>query len=195
MQYTTIPILKTVQCPNGHLFQIPVDFSVGRCPSDGVLVTTPINPILNFRVFHNDILTTVGNIISFLIISPNTLTRIHMNTNIIADSDIQYDIFESPITSTNGTLLFASNADRNTDIIPPYLAPSLQIFFSPTVTSNGINIWSRKNPQGLFSPFLMRDISPENEFVLKQNTKYLLKITALAKATSVSTGINWLEVR
>lgn len=191
MKYDTIPILKTVKCPNGHLFEIPADVAVGRCPEDGILVATQVNPILYFRIFNNFILQEIGNRSSLLIITPDTLTRIYMTTGIIADANIQYDLFEDATVSDNGIAIPIFNKDRNA---LNKLSQSLKVFSNPTVTNNGTNIMSRKNPKGLFSPYLTRDITPEEVNILKQNTMYLLNVTALAGTTNVSVGINWLEV-
>ena len=193
MDYDTTPIQKAVQCPTG-IFYVDWNFGVARCPMCNVEIKTPIVPILHVRASDNFTLAALGNIKRYLIIAPNTLTRIHLLSTVIADNDIQYEFFEGTTVSANGTMLSLINNDRNTNTIPSPPIPQLHIFSGPTVTVDGTIIMSRRNPTGIFPNFLIRNINPDDEFILKQNTLYELKVTALIKQTNVSVGFNWLEV-
>lgn len=128
---------------------------------------------------------TSGNNKDYLLITPNTTTRCHFIFSVETDGKATVLLNESAITSANGTGLTAYNNDRNSANVA-----TLSIYEDPTVTGAGTTIL----------PFLVGSSQKaggnnrgEEEFILKQNTKYLLRITAAANLDAV-VKLNWYEV-
>jgi len=124
-----------------------------------------------------------------LFITPNTIRWSHFVPGVESlSSSVSATLYESPTTTANGTAIPIRNRNRNTgDGNNTLLA-----FHTPTVTSVGttilgsVIIGSGKNTGGS-----TRD---SEEFILKQNTKYLLRITEQnIVATKVNYSIDWYE--
>ncbi len=145
------------------------------------------------KYLSSDVVTGIGAGATkrYLLIAPNTATRIHLLTVISSVPGSTVTIFEAPTITLNGSLLAKLNQERNS----PKIA-TLSVFADPTVTVNGTQLVTEEigsgTTAGRFSGSTSADRN-ELEFILKQNTAYLIAITALAASTDISTKFHWYE--
>lgn len=127
----------------------------------------------------------------YLLTAPNTAKRIHMLIVISSAPGSTITIFEAPTVTANGAAMTAINNERNSAN-----TATLLVFKSPTVTVNGTQLDIEEigsgSTAGKFSGATSNDRN-ENEFVLKQNTKYLIQEVALAASTDITTKFIWYE--
>ncbi len=124
-----------------------------------------------------------GGTDSILIIVPNetgTPQKLyHFLPNTTNESETIWYLYEAPVTSANGTTITQYNRNRNS-----LNTTGLQLFHTPTITNLGTLICIRHSGSG-------RGIGGEDrseEFVLKNNTKYLLQAI---NQTAVNNHITW----
>lgn len=124
----------------------------------------------------------------FLVVTPDTTKWAHMVIGFEANtSTVVVEMFEDTITSTDGTLEPVKNRNRNS-----VKTNTTLLYENPTVGTDGTEIFSGiygagRNSSGGGG----RDTE---EIVLKQNTKYLIRITEQnIAATDVNILIDWYE--
>lgn len=105
----------------------------------------------------------------------------------IISSDLAYiQFYEAPTITVSGTQRTPLNLERN-----GLYTPKLQIFEDPTNTALGTLIW-----QGLLTATKSSGGGIEgsqNEFVLKNNTEYLYRVTSLASNNRIMERFVWYE--
>lgn len=191
MDYAPIKIQKTVQCLNfdDEKFDIDWDLGVGRCPDCQCEVISPVQPIEFFRTNSINGPFNASDIKRFLLITPDTLTRIHLTYMTFNDNTITIEFFEDATVSNNGTVVPSINDNRNSALVSELL-----IFSDPTITIDGTSIDKKRIPSGR-GEFLPPEIFQEHEFILKQDTIYQLKIVSINNNAYITTRFNWLEVK
>jgi len=121
-----------------------------------------------------------GATIDILVITPNTTKWAHMEYILMVELETEMKIYEGPTTTNDGTGLTEFNRDRNSST-----AATTVVSHTPTIAggSEGTLIRTKHIGAGKTAGGESRDLS---EFILKQNTKYLYRIT---NATS---SVNWI---
>lgn len=126
-------------------------------------------------------------IVPNITITSNAVTQCpHMRFEIVCDSLANIYFYETPTISVNGTQRTPINQERN----GTYTA-LLDVREDPTVTGVGTQIWqginfASKNSAGSID-------GADNEFVLKNNTTYLLRVTSGANSAKVLIRLVWYE--
>ena len=121
-----------------------------------------------------------------LIVTPNTTEWAHMKIAIEVERESIITLYEGTTTSNDGTAQTEFNNNRNSTH-----TNTTQIFRAPTITAVGTQI-----AQGAYGSSRQFGGVATNaqEFVLKQNTKYLLRVVNnTANASLTSYGITWYE--
>ncbi len=115
----------------------------------------------------------------------------HMSMSASVSPGCTYSIFEGSTVSSNGTSIDIFNQNRNASF-----SSTAVIFVDPTINTEGTVIYTEQ----IGSLTLGGKGGPSSEsernefsFILKPNTKYLLKISTLAASTSISTSFRWDE--
>lgn len=126
----------------------------------------------------------------YLIITPNTSTRVHIVFEVEGGAaGVKVELYEGTTTSDNGTAITPINNNRNSSNVT-----TLSVYKGPTVTLDGTQLTVEQSGSASVGGKVSGHAEFEEEFVLKQNTNYQLKITTLADLVSVSTQIGWYEV-
>jgi len=122
-----------------------------------------------------------------LLVTPNTTRWAHFSRAIESlVSSCIFTLYEGVVTSSNGTPLTVVNRNRNSTT-----TNSTLIYHTPTITNVGTNISQAIVGAGKGLGGTSRD---ENEAVLKQNTKYLCRITETnVNNTEVNILLDWYE--
>jgi len=121
----------------------------------------------------------------YLLITPNTTMRIHLSLEFVGGGAFTAELFEDTVVTANGTGMTEVNSDRNSTNVA-----TLQTFEDPTVTADGTLIFTGS---GSAIHVVDTEKNHDDEFILKQNTNYEIKITALSDGVGVLTNINWYE--
>lgn len=115
--------------------------------------------------------TTLANGATYdiLFVTPNTLKYSHMIFEIATKAEATFAYYEDVTTSNDGTTIAMFNRNR---VIAT--APGTNFYHTPTVTNVGTLIGRGIFGSGKQAGGSIRD---SNEFVLKPNKKYLLRVT------------------
>lgn len=125
-----------------------------------------------------------GTVIRFTFTTPTNGKLAHFVFMATASLGATLEIFEGATGVTGGTEIIPRNNDRNS-----LSTSDMVILKDPTIADEGTR------GQG----FLMGgnrtsgQVSRENEYVLKSNTTYLLKITSLANSNAIGWDGEWYE--
>lgn len=189
MKYTDIELKKSAECVTDkeHKFDIEYNINKGRCPSCGCILTPTTRDIQFYRACNVSTVVSLGSSKKFLLITPNSLTRIHFVNSVVTDNTTSVLFYENTTVSSNGSTVPTRNNDRNSII-----SSELLIYQDPTITDDGDAIIQGRIVLGMLYP---SEISPQDEIILKQNTLYQLKLTPLVKDTTLSVEFNWMEVK
>ncbi len=142
--------------------------------------------------FHVDDLALAVDIASpkkYLVITPDTSARAHMIFIIDTEPGVKFEFFEDTTVSANGTALSIINYKRDS-----VTASVLQVFGGPTVTADGTRIFLWQSGTTTSSGRIGGRIQHADEFILKQNAKYQVKITPLSNNTNVYIHFDWYEI-
>lgn len=111
---------------------------------------------------------------------------VHSVLSVQNNLEALYEMFEDVTVSANGVEFNSINRNRNSTN-----ESLMKVYASPTVTSVGTRILRSK--QGIAKQY-GGSVRSENEYVLKNNTNYMLRITNLASGTNTINGlISWYE--
>jgi len=112
----------------------------------------------------------------------------HFRYAVDAADGIDVFLYEGPTFSANGTQRTPINLDFN------YSGggPNLQIWEDPTVTTTG----TQKDRSGVIVAAAGKaggNLASVNEFILKNNTEYLLRVTSGATPNKILIDMHWYE--
>lgn len=124
----------------------------------------------------------------FLLKSPDTATQPHFIFSVEAQPGAMVEVFENPTVTVNGSALTAVNNNRRSAN-----TAEMAVFEDPTITVDGTSIFVDRT--GTIASGGKISIPYNDEFVLKQNTNYQIKVTPLADSTAVSAHFNWYEAK
>ena len=125
----------------------------------------------------------------YLIITPNTSARAHIVFTVETNPGAKFQLFEDTTVTANGTALSLINYKRDSAT-----APVLSIFKDPTVTADGTQILLWQSGTTTAAGRVGGNIMHGDEFILKQNALYEVKITPLSNSTTVFIHFDWYEI-
>ena len=129
-----------------------------------------------------------GAVRDILIVTPNTTKWAHMVLDVVSELEADLKIYEAPTASNNGTAVTEFNRNRNSATVNTTV-----ITHTPTIAggSEGTLICQKHWGSGKANGGESRNLT---ELVLKQNTKYLLRVTnATTSANQIEIDLNWYE--
>ena len=123
------------------------------------------------------------------IVAPDSATRIHLTLMISVDTAGLVEFYEAPTTSANGTEITARNADRNSAN-----TAACKFYFDPTVSADGIALQKDRIGSTNNKTKIGGIARQQVEFILKQNTAYLVKYTPDSNDAKVTFNCESYEV-
>ena len=127
-----------------------------------------------------------GATYTYLIVAPNTTTRIHLGYHIQTDQRFTSYLYETPTYGFIGTAMSEFNNDRNSAT-----TSTVAIYSAPSITTLGTNISIDLVGS---SGSVGNEISSSQEIILKQNTPYLMLLTNTAAGSGTFTiDFQWYE--
>jgi hypothetical protein len=197
-QGTTLDSIETNQTDGSQKTQI-VNGSGSIIELDSVhnaIVTTEtehakVHEELHYFIANFETLNEDANI-DYTVQSPNTATRIHMTWKVDSTSQVEFRVYEAATVSDDGTLTTPINNDRNSSNTSAAIVRK-----NPTIGNVGTLFYAQSNGKA-GSPATKADqVGVEKrsrEIILKQNTKYLFRITSKDDGSVVSYSGEWYEV-
>ncbi len=195
----TAGVTARTQTPSGNVLQV-------QAGVHDVIAGLPIyleydqHQIHESEAWHYD--TYVASLVSgasknFRIVIPNisvpggvpVAARMpHFRYSVDAADGIDVFLYEGPTFSTNGTRRTPINLDFNY----AGAGPQLQIWEDPTVTTTGTQK-DRSGVQVAAAGKAGGSTQGVNEFILKNNTAYLFRVTSNATPNKVLIDFHWYE--
>ena len=127
-----------------------------------------------------------GDVIEMLINVP-TGTFPHILCEISSATEGYFEVYEGTTTSADGTSLTRLNRSRDSTN-----TANMTMFHTPTITTDGTKIWD-----GFFGSAGTSETGgisrSNNEFILKQNTKYLIRYTSESNNNRFKGMVDWYE--
>ncbi len=129
---------------------------------------------------------TVANsaTVEFVVETPDTTTWTHMTFYIQGTDTVSIEIYENTDADADGTVSTPINNNRNSSV-----SSTVVVRKDPTINSDGDLIFSQKSGDRRRAGLLTRN----DEIILKQNTKYLFKITSFNNGNVVTYVGSWYE--
>lgn len=126
-----------------------------------------------------------GNTIEFVMTTPNTSKWIHLILESYSSEGATIELYEGASGISGGTTITPRNNNRNSSN-----TSDVTFIKDPTtITSDGTRASGFLAGGGRTAGFVKRG----NEFVLKQNETYLVRITSLAVSNDISWCAEWYE--
>lgn len=139
----------------------------------------------SYTAVGNDYDLDIGDNFTLTLITPDTATRVHVVWQAEGTNAIHIFLFEDAIVSSPGVAITPVNRNRNSLNTTTVTARE-----NDTISDFGTQLWEWHTGD--------RKIAGEerevNEYILKQNTTYLLVISSEADNNMVSGQANWYEV-
>lgn len=129
-----------------------------------------------------------GGIINLLVVTPDTTKWSHFTYEIDGELETDIILYEGATASNNGTPVAVFNRDRNS-----LTAATTLVFDTPTVAGGAEGTVLRTWHFGSNRSYGGGDRGT-HELILKQNTKYLLRVTnSTANDNFISIKLDWYE--
>lgn len=126
----------------------------------------------------------IGESYDLLFVTPDTARWAHLVGVVIGSGETAVTFYEGG-TITGGTAVTPYNRNRNSENTPTTL-----VYHTPSVSDPGTALFTGTFGAGSRSGGEAREF---DEWVLKRNTKYLLRMTSAATGNDLSWAINWYE--
>ena len=122
---------------------------------------------------------SINNTLDFLLVTPNTTKWGHFFFTVENESEADMKVYEANVLTSNGTAVSAINKNRNSAT-----TASITAFLYPSIGSTGSQIYTWHSGSGRGGGGSDRN---DDEWILKQNSNYLMRITA--------TAAGWVAIR
>ena len=121
-------------------------------------------------------------VIDILIVTPNTTKWAHMQYALLSELETDLKFYEDTVTTGDGTGLAEYNKNRNSAV-----TATTVVSYTPTVAGGAEGTLLRNKHFGS-GKTTCGDTRALHEWVLKQNAKYMLRIT------NATTSVNWVTI-
>lgn len=125
-----------------------------------------------------------GSTSEYLIVTPSD-KYVHLFYQTDGSGEFEEYLFEGTTTSNDGTAMTPRNHKRSAGDVAKTL-----VYHTPTVTSDGTELCQQRLGAGRTAGGISRN---ENEVILLQNTKYLIRGTSQSAGNTISTRIKFYE--
>lgn len=145
---------------------------------------------VHYHVSYCDNDVDSGQTAELLIVTPNTTKWAHLKFTVTFILVTSVAVFEDTTTSADGTGLTEWNSNRNAG----FPVATSVVTHTPTVTVTGNAIYNSYG--GISTGLFTREGGEsrnDNEFILKQNTKYLFNATSLTNDNIICWQLDWYE--
>lgn len=142
----------------------------------------------HFKAGYQDITMSTNDIIYLCFTTPDTTTWMHWVLTAQTTGAATIELYEAPTLSAEGTAVTPLNRNRNSAKVS-----AMVVKHTPTVTSPGTKISEKWVGSVGFKETTGGESRGGSELILKQNTQYLIKLTANADTIKCAIGGDWYE--
>jgi len=143
----------------------------------------------HFRANDQESLATTATF-TYLMITAATPTFTHWGFKFESETEEGITVYEGATVSGNGTSISIVNSNRNNSN-----PGTLAIYATPTVTGNGTIIYRLLIPGSGLAPSSGAVEGSEDEFILKQNTNYIVGVHNYGSLTGIHViDFKWYEI-
>ena len=142
----------------------------------------------HFKAGFQDTSMATNDTITLLFVTPNTTKWAHWVLVGQATGSAIIQIYEDTTTSNDGTAVTRWNRNRNS-----LTDSTTLVYHTPTVTADGTKIVEKWIGSEGFKEDTGGEARGDSEFILKQNTKYLIRLTAVSNGIKGAIGGDWYE--
>lgn len=144
------------------------------------------------RFFYSELVTlALAAVRDILLVTPDTINWAHFTElSIAGNKETNVKVYEGTTTSADGTGLTEINRNRNSATVSTTV-----LTHTPTITDVGALIFEVQfgEATGPASSRAGGAGATRQEVILKQNTKYLIRITSAANDNDISNFFDWYE--
>lgn len=142
----------------------------------------------HYKAGFMDVAMSSNDTVELLFVTPNTAQWAHWTLVGQSTGAVKIEVFEGTIASVNGTVVTSFNRNRNSSN-----TSSSIVYHTPTVTNDGTKMVTKYLGSEGFKEDTGGEGRGDSEFLLKQNTKYLVRLTALSTGIVGAIGGDWYE--
>lgn len=142
----------------------------------------------HYKAGKQNISLNQDDTIELLFVAPDTTTWAHWVLVAQTTGQCVIQVYEGTTTSDNGTSITPINRNRNSSNVA-----TVAVYYAPTVTDDGTKIAERWLGGFGFKEASSSEYRGNKEFILKRNTKYLVRLTAINDSIKGVIGGDWYE--
>jgi len=142
----------------------------------------------HFKAGYQDTSMATNDIITLMFVTPDTARWSHWVLTGQATGAVVIQLFEGA-DATGGTAVTVVNRNRNIS----GTANTTLVYHTPTVTTDGTKIVEKWIGNEGFKEDVGGEARGSSELILKQNTKYLIRLTAVSNGIKGAIGGDWYE--
>lgn len=141
-------------------------------------------------MYHDVVTMGSGSVVEYMIITPNTSEWAHLGHSLDSVGPITMEVIEASGSRSGSTIQVTYNRNRNSTNVPGVKVYKITTG-SETITGSRIVWWSggtdtNKTTNGA-------QVGSANEKILKQNTRYIYRLTSGMASNVVSISLDWYE--
>lgn len=142
----------------------------------------------HFKADRQDTSLATDETIELLLTTPDTTRWAHFLLTMQSTGEVVVELYEGTTVSAEGTAITPINRNRNSDT-----ASVVVVTHTPTITSDGTKLTENWIGTTGFKEDIGDRTRGDNEIILKQNTKYLIRLTAVGNGIKGAIGGDWYE--
>jgi len=143
---------------------------------------------LHWKTGYADQSMSINDVIEMLFVTSNSTEWAHFTLVGKTTGGAIVSFYEGTTVTNNGTPTTTYNRNRNS-----LNASSTLVFHTPTITADGIKIAEKWVGEEDKKSDIGGDSRGASEFILKQNTNYLIRLTAYSSGMRGAIGGDWYE--
>lgn len=147
----------------------------------------------HFKAGYQDASMATGDTISLVFVTPNTTKWAHWTLTSQSTGEAIVQVFEACTATDSGTSVTVWNRNRNSSNAGTVLAGHTPTLGTPIATARGTKMSEKWIGSTGFKESTGGDHRGDSEFILKQNTKYLVYGIAVGDAIKIAIGGDWYE--
>jgi len=141
----------------------------------------------HFKAGFQDSAMNTSETIEIMFVTPDTTKHAHWSLTAQSSGAATVEVYEGG-TATGGTAVTIWNRNRNSDN-----TAGVTVFHTPSITADGTKMATKWIGGSGFRTDVSGEHRGDSEFILKQNTKYIVRATANADGIEVAIGGDWYE--
>ena len=144
----------------------------------------------HFKAGFQDIAMATNDVIELLLVTNSSKDVAHFVMTAQATGAVVVQLFRSPTSSANGTLVSILNRNENSENTSEML-----VYHTPTTSADGTKISEKWVGNEGFKETIGGSQRGNSEIILKKDTKYLIRLTAVSDGIKGAIGADWYESR